>query len=177
MRKIFFLLSAAFFGFLPACNEKASTTSGEMSDAAKKNLDAFHAVAKAFETGDVSQIDSVVAKDFRDHRPYGDVIGPDSLKTLITMMKNAGTMKSEIKKELADDEYVMAWMRWTGITTVPMDGMPAGPVDMNGVEVVRFKDGKAVEHWAFMPPPPPMTNLPQQQTPSTATPSSTDKRQ
>lgn len=26
----------------------------------------------------------------------------------------------------------------------------AGSYEMNGVEVVRFKDGKAVEHWAFM---------------------------
>ena len=67
-------------------------------------------------------------------------------------------------------------MRWTGTTTVAMDGMPAGPVDMNGVEVVRFKGGKAVEHWAFMPPPAPMTNMPQQQSPS-ASPSSTDKKQ
>ena len=177
MRKIFFLISIATICFLSACNEKAATASGEMSDAAKNNLDAFHVVGKAFETGDVSQIDSVVASDFIDHRPTGDVKGTDSLKAMITMMKNAGTLKSEIKKQLADDEYVMAWMRWTGTTTVPMDGMPAGPVDMNGVEVVRFKDGKAVEHWPFMPPPPPMTNMPQQQTPSTATPSSTDKRQ
>ena len=146
--------------FFTSCND-AEKTSGP-SATAQKNLDAFHTVAKAFDTGDISQIDSVVASDFVDHRPYGDVIGPDSLKAYITMMKNAGSMKSEIKKELADDEYVMAWMRWTGTSNVAMEGMPAGPFDMNGVEVVRFKDGKAVEHWAFMPPPPPPTNAPQQ---------------
>lgn len=178
MRKIFFLISAAAISFLPACNEKASTTSGEMSDAAKKNLDAFHAVARSFETGDISQIDSVVASDFVDHTPKGDM-GRDSLKATITRMKSAGTMKTEIKKELADDDYVMGWLRWTGTLNVPMDGMPAGPVDMSGVEVVRFKDGKAVEHWAFMDAAEMMkmmSGMPQQQTPLTATPSSTDKR-
>lgn len=120
-----------------------------MSDAARKNLDAFRAVDTAFQTGDLSRIDSVVASDFVDHTPKGD-LGRDSLKAMITMMKNAGTMKSETKKVLADDEYVMAWMRWTGTSDGSLPDMPAGPYDMSGVEVVRFKDGKAVEHWAFM---------------------------
>jgi hypothetical protein len=44
----------------------------------------------------------------------------------------------------------MAWMRWTGTSDGSIPDMPAGPYDMSGIEVVRFKDGKAVEHWAFM---------------------------
>jgi len=148
MKKIFFILSAAASFLLPACNEKGSDNGG-MSEAAKKNLDAFHAVDNAFQTGDISHIDSLVASDFVDHTPKGDY-NRDSLKTMITMMKNSGTMKSEIKKELADDEYVMGWMHWTGTSNGSMPDMPAGPYDMNGIEVVRFKDGKAVEHWAFM---------------------------
>ena len=148
MKKNLFILSAAFC-FLSACNDKAPASEA-MSDVARKNLGAFHAVSDAFDTGDISRIDSVVASDFVDHRPTGDVTSADSLKAMITQMKNAGTMKSEIKKEFADDEYVMAWMRWTGTSNGSVPEMPAGPVDMNGVEVVRFRDGKAIEHWAFM---------------------------
>lgn len=148
MKKFLFILFAATICFLTACNEKAATTEG-MSDAARKNLDAFRAVDTAFQTGDLSRIDSVVASDFVDHTPKGDM-GRDSLKAMITMMKNAGTMKSETKKVFADDDYVMAWMRWTGTSDGSLPDMPAGPYDMSGVEVVRFKDGKAVEHWAFM---------------------------
>ncbi len=148
MKKFLFILFAATICFLTACNEKAATTEG-MSDAARKNLDAFRAVDTAFQTGDLSRIDSVVASDFVDHTPKGDM-GRDSLKAMITMMKNAGTMKSETKKVFADDEYVMAWMRWTGTSDGSLPDMPAGPYDMSGIEVVRFKDGKAVEHWAFM---------------------------
>ena len=29
-------------------------------------------------------------------------------------------------------------------------GMPNGPYDMKSIEVAKFKDGKAVEHWGFM---------------------------
>src|SRR6187402_926127 len=148
MKKFLFILFAAASCFLSACNTKDATTGGT-SDAARKNLDAFHAVDNAFQSGDISRIDSVVASDFVDHTPKGDY-NRDSLKTMIAMMKKAGTMKSEIKKEFADDEYVMAWMHWTGTSNGSMPDMPAGPYDMNGIEVVRFKDGKAVEHWAFM---------------------------
>jgi predicted SnoaL-like aldol condensation-catalyzing enzyme len=147
MKKIFFILSAACF-LLSACNEKDPGNGGR-SETARKNLDAFHVVDTAFQTGDISRIDSVVASDFVDHTPKGDY-NRDSLKNMITIMKNAGTMKSEIKKEFADDEYVMAWMHWTGTSDGSIPDLPAGPYDMNGIEVVRFKDGKAVEHWAFM---------------------------
>ena len=149
MKKFLFILFAAASCFLFACNTKDATTGGT-SDAARKNLDAFHAVDNAFQSGDISRIDSVVASDFVDHTPKGDVVGTDSLKAMITMMKKAGTMKSETKKEFADDEYVMAWLHWTGTSDGSLPDMPAGPFDMNGIEVVRFKDGKAVEHWAFM---------------------------
>ena len=148
MKKFLVILFVATICFLTACNEKAATSSGT-SDAARKNLDAFHAVDNAFQTGDLSRIDSVVSSDFVDHTPKGDK-GRDSLKTMITMMKKAGTMKSETKKEFADDEYVMAWMRWTGTSDGSIPDLPAGPFEMDGIEVVRFKDGKAVEHWAFM---------------------------
>lgn len=175
MKKIVFIFSVGAICFFSGCDEKGANH-GEMSDTAKKNLEAFHTVDKAFASGDISQIDSVVASDFVDHTPQGDK-GRDSLKAMITRMKNAGTMKSEIKKEFADDEYVMGWLHWTGSLNAPMDGMPAGPFDMSGIEVVRFKDGKAVEHWAFMDAAEMMKMMgPQNPTPSSSTPTSTDKK-
>ena len=174
MKKILFILFVAVSCFLLSCNEKVADSDG-MSDPAKKNLEAFQVVDKAFQTGDISMIDSVVASDFVDHTPKGDY-NRDSLKAMITKMKNAGTMKSELKKALADDEYVMGWMRWTGTTDGSLPDMPAGPYDMSGVEVVRFKDGKAVEHWAFMDASVMMKMMSSMQMPA-APPTATDKRQ
>ena len=45
----------------------------------QKNLAASNVITKAFQTGDVSGIDSVVADDFVDHTDRGDKIGRDSL--------------------------------------------------------------------------------------------------
>jgi len=108
-------------------------------------------VSDAFITGDISKIDSVVASDFIDHTDKGDM-GRDSLKAMITMMyKLTKDQKMETLKDLADDDHVFSWVRYTGTSDGSL-GMPAGPYDMTAIEVIKFKEGKAIEHWAFMEP-------------------------
>jgi predicted SnoaL-like aldol condensation-catalyzing enzyme len=150
MRK--FLL-AALAGTLcvNSCNNPA-TVAGESKDnaAAQKNIEASRAISKAFETGNTAVIDSVVAEDFLDHTERGDIRGRDSLKAMVKMVhENFKDMKSETIKDLADDEYVFSWMRFTGTSDGNMSMSP-GPYDMQMIEVAKFKDGKAVEHWSFM---------------------------
>jgi predicted SnoaL-like aldol condensation-catalyzing enzyme len=150
------------------CTDNATTAGG--SDKQQTNLEAARKVAKAFETGDVSAIDSVVADDFVDHTDRGDKVGRDSLKAMVNMIRtNFKDMKMETIRELADDEYTFQWMHYTGTSDGSM-GMAAGPFDMHGMEITKFRDGKAVEHWAYMdvaemmkmmgqqgaPPPPPI---------------------
>jgi len=168
MKKLFSLFAGAILCFLISCNNEKSTvetTAGteEESSAKKKNLEASHTVVKAFDTGDPSMIDSVVASDFVDHSEGKDQ-NRDSLKAMIVAWKaDSKDSKSEIIKELADDEYVFSWMRFTGTSSGAM-GMPAGPYNMTSIEVVRFKDGKAVEHWSFMEPREMMKMMAQQPT-------------
>ena len=122
-----------------------------MSDKTKKNIEASHVISKAFGSGDTSGIDAVVASDFVDHTDRGDM-GRDSLKAMIAMMHTMNKdMKMETIKEMADDDYVFSWMRYTGTSDGSM-GMPKGPYDMKAIEVVKFKDGLAIEHWGFMEP-------------------------
>lgn len=153
MKKIL-LTPVCFVFFLMSCNSDSkpvvvADTPGGVSAAAQKNLDAMHTVNKAFETGDVSGIDSVLASNFVDHTDKGDMNG-DSLKAGIKSMHASGKpMKMEIIKELADDNYAFAQMHFSG-TGGPGTGMPDGPYDMHSVEVVKFSNGKATEHWSFM---------------------------
>ncbi len=62
---------------------------------------------------------------------------------------NFKDMKMEKVREMADDEFVFSWMRYSGTSDGAM-GMAKGPYTMNTIEVSKFRDGKAVEHWAFM---------------------------
>jgi len=126
-----------------AAKEAAAATPSQ----AQKNLDAFHVIDKAFQTGDVSGVDAVVAADFVDHTEKGDM-GRDSLKAMIKMMAKDTSMKMTTTKEVADDDYVFSQGTYTGMG----DGksMPAGRYEIHAVEVVKFKDGKATEHWGYM---------------------------
>jgi len=138
-----------------ACNNgtESSTASappaGTDASMAEKNLTANRIVTKAFETGDPSMIDSAVASDFVDHTD-GRQTNRDSLKAMISMIKKQmPDMKTQVIKEVADNDYVFTEMRFSGTSTGDM-GMPKGtPYDFHAVQVVRFKDGKAVEHWEY----------------------------
>jgi predicted ester cyclase len=150
MKKLLIIAAGLLF-IVSACNSKKEDgDGGGMSERTKKNLKANQTVLDAFQSGDVSKIDSVVADDFVDHTDRGDW-NRDSLKSMIKMMHGSGNdMKFELKKELADDDYVMAWYLFSGTSDGSM-GMPAGPYSMNSIEVSRYnQDSKIVEHWGFM---------------------------
>lgn len=151
MKKSFIIIPVVAACFFISCNTKKETSSTTTSDKAQKNLAASHVVSSAFGSGDVSGIDAVVASDFVDHTEKGDM-GRDSLKAMITMMHSMNKdMKMETVKEYADDDYTFSWMRYTGTSDGSM-GMPKGPYDMTAIEVVKFKDGLAIEHWGYMEP-------------------------
>jgi len=150
MKKVFF---AAFVGIICICNSCTSdtaTTSSKNTEEEQKNLAANDVITKAFETGDVSGIDSVVSEDFMDHTDRGDFKGRDSLKSMVKWIHtNMKDMKMEKKREVAEGDHVWSWMHYTGNSDGSM-GMPKGPYDMDVIELSKYKDGKAVEHWAFM---------------------------
>ena len=148
------ILFAAFAGLLctfTSCDSKTeSTAMTKENTPEEKNISSFGIISKAFDTGDITGIDSVVADDFVDHRDYGEVKGKDSLKAMITTMhKNMTDMKTETVNTAANGDYVYGWMHYKGTSDGSM-GMPKGPYDMTAIELAKFKDGKAVEHWSFM---------------------------
>ena len=172
MKKFFRIGLTGLFLFCISCNDKEDHD--KMSDKAKKNLEASRSISKAFETGDPSVVDSVVASDFVDHTDRGDM-GRDSLKAMISGMKEMfPDMKMNVLRELADDDYVFSLMQFTGTSNGQM-GMPVGPYDMHAIQVVRFKDGKAVEHWEYMEPREMMKMMPQGNTDKKDTTKKTEK--
>ena len=62
---------------------------------------------------------------------------------------NFKDMKMEKIRDAADGDYVYSWMTYSGTSDGNM-GMPKGPYKMSVIELSKFKDGKAVEHWSFM---------------------------
>ena len=134
-----------------ACN---SNPDG-MSATAKKNKDVHDAIMKAHETGDFSKMGDHIAVDAVDHGGWtGEVNGLDNIVAdMKKYHEQMPDMKSETIKTLADDEYVMVWSKVNGTPKADMLAMKAGqPFSMTRVDVSKFKDGKAVEHWIFLDP-------------------------
>jgi predicted SnoaL-like aldol condensation-catalyzing enzyme len=142
MKNLLRLLSIAVCSILISCNG-----GGGMSATAKKNKDVNDAIMKAYEAGDFSKMGDYIAADAVDHAgEKGDVKGLDSIladmKRYRAMMPD---MKSTMTRSMADDEYVFTWSKTSGT-------MGGKVTEMTGVDVTKFKDGKAVEHWVFMDP-------------------------
>ncbi len=146
MKKFLFILLTGLMSLFIACNDTSKTT---VSSTTTKNLEASRAISKAFQTGDASIIDSVVASDFVDHTDRGDM-GRDSLKAMVVMVhREFPDQKTEVIKEFTDDDHVVTVVRYTGTSKGQM-GMPVGPYDMHAIHLGKFKDGKLIEHWEYM---------------------------
>jgi len=142
MKSLLFIVTFAACSFCISCND-----SGGMSATAKKNIEINDAITKAIESGDFSKMGDYIAADAVDHAgQHGEVKGLDSivaeLKRYHAMMPD---MKSTTIKTMADDEYVFTWSKVSGT----MNGQKS---EMTSVDVAKFKDGKAVEHWLYMDP-------------------------
>jgi len=171
MKRLLFLMMVTPACVLISCNDK-----GGPSAAAQKNMDAMHGITKCFDSKDFSKLGDYIAEDGIDHAgEQGDIKGLANMKAEFTKMVAAyKDSKTEVIKEIADDEYVMTWQHYTGTLTADQMGMKAGDkFDMSAMEVAKFKDGKAVEHWTFMqpadmmkmmPPPPATAAMPQADT-------------
>ncbi|GAB3551073.1 hypothetical protein GCM10027577_31090 [Spirosoma fluminis] len=114
---------------------------GPASSQRKRNLASDKVLIGVFESGDVDKLDAIIDPAFVNHAATGDRTGLDSLKTGVRRFHaRMKTVKVELKRQLSDDEYVSDWVRFLGAN-------PAMVIE--GMEVTRYVNGKAVEHWFF----------------------------
>ncbi|MGH2566421.1 MAG: ester cyclase [Ginsengibacter sp.] len=159
MKKLFLSIAIITFCFLISCNQPSSNsdTNSAATSQAEKDKAGTMAVYKAIETGDVSGLDSVIDKDAIDHSggPNGaEIKGLDSIKAMFTQMHdNMSDLKIESIANATDGDYNFDLNHMTGTTKNAFMGMPANTkIDMMSVDVVKIKDGKAVEHWGYQDP-------------------------
>ena len=110
-------------------------------------------IYKAFDDGNMNVLDQYIAKDAVDHAEMPPEIkstGLQAVKDMCKMHKAAfPDMKTKVHTIASAGDTVMAYVISTGTNSGPFMGMPATnkKIDMEGVDIIRFKDGRAVEHW------------------------------
>ena len=158
------LALASIFSFAAGCStETTETTKGAGAESVNKaNVEA---VFNSFMTGNVDGLEKLVDQNFVEHTPPPgfDVNGLENFKKWVTINHNAfPDLKMTILDIVDQGDLVMVHYNWKGTNTGDMGpDMPATnkAVDCNGVDVMKFKDGKCTEHWGYFEESKMMTQL------------------
>ncbi len=121
---------------------------------AEENKAAFRRTyEEIFNQGNSAAADELIAADFVDREEHpGNVPGPDALRTVATMLRTAfPDLHFTIEELIADGDLVAGRMTMRGTHDGPLMGVPATgrQVQQTHMHFVRFRDGKAVEHWGL----------------------------
>lgn len=154
MKKLFLASACIIICFLMSCNQSTPAANSTNAQAQTNKANTLE-VYKAVETGDVSKLGDIIDKDAIDHSgDSGDIKGIDAIKKNLADIHNHFTdLKIESIADATDGDYNFDLNRTTGTTKEAGMGMPANSkFDMTSVDVVKIKDGKAIEHWNYADP-------------------------
>lgn len=161
MKQVLFAAATVWCCVLLSCQNAANNNMADSQT--EKNKIAVRDVYQGIQTGDITKL-SVIADDAVDHAgPNGQEIkGGDNIKKMLADMHNhIKDLKVEIVADAADGDYVFTWCRMTGTAVDSSMGMAPGTnLDSKCVDVVKFKDGKATDHWCYMDPKEMMKMMP-----------------
>ena len=148
---LFFAAGLMACAFLFSCS---NSTDKATNDNLTKNKDNMTKLFAVFNTGNTADLATIVDANFVDHQPDPNITetGLEGLKQTIEMYRGSfPDLKMEVLSMTAEADVVTTHFKMTGTNTGPMGQMPATnrPMNIAGVDIVKFKDGKAVEHWGY----------------------------
>ncbi|CAN5568132.1 hypothetical protein BH20ACT18_BH20ACT18_12690 [soil metagenome] len=115
------------------------------------NIAAKEHLASSINAGKVDAAVEAFAQDAVDHDPApGQGPGRDGFKTFWTTLTSAfPDAHIEPRHEVVDDEHVVIAYTLTGTHDGEFEGIaPTGTkIEVNGIQIGRFEDGKIVERW------------------------------
>jgi steroid delta-isomerase-like uncharacterized protein len=101
--------------------------------------------------GNVDAFDDMIPPDAVDHSPFpGQPAGREGVKYIFRMLKSAfPDMRTEVHEMVAEGDRVAVRSRIVGTHQGEFMGVPASgkPVSIEGIDILRFENGKMVEHW------------------------------
>ena len=121
----------------------------EMSDAERSNSQLMRRMVDMFNTGDLPTVESPVSPDYIDHQGIGGskMYGPKGFADVVTQFRQARPrLRVTVETLTANGDHVEAKLFWC----------EPGPIDTSDsrcayekrtIEIVRFANGQAVEHW------------------------------
>ena len=133
--------------------EGAADNGGGMSMADSMKA-AYTAISAAWDAGKVDEFDKYISANSVDHNMMpGQVPGLAGMKKMAAEMKvGFPDEKSTIEGMYADSNMLVVRSTMTGTNSGPMMGMPPTNKKITGVmgiDMMRWENGKFVEHWGL----------------------------
>lgn len=157
------MVLAIVAGALVSCNISVNKAN-MVDDRATKNKAAMQRFYdEVINKHNVAMVDSLVSPDYVEHC-VDPGYTPDRnglRKGWEDFVKGYPDLNAKTNFMVADSEYVTMQYTIMGTNTGSVMGMPATgkKINVDGVDIVRFKNGKAVEHWGYMDEMKMMTQL------------------
>jgi steroid delta-isomerase-like uncharacterized protein len=108
-------------------------------------------IEECFTGGNLDLIDEMVAADGVDHQaPPGTAQGPEGLKQFLSMFRSAfPDLQATVDQVIAEGDTIAARFTMSGTHQGEFFGIPptGKRMEITGIDVVRFENGKMVEHW------------------------------
>jgi steroid delta-isomerase-like uncharacterized protein len=101
--------------------------------------------------GDLAVADDLIAEDFLDHGPMGDMRGRETFKQMVAHWRAAvPDVRCEVTNVIQNGDWIAWLLRTTGTHTGDGLGFPATGkrFEIVSVNICRLRDGKAAEHWS-----------------------------
>ena len=146
------ILAACAVFVMAGCAKKESASTDSSKNAKADSMKAaYTAMSTAWDAGKVDEFDKYITANSVDHDAMpGQKPGIAGLKEMASMMKVAyPDMKSTIDYIGVDGDILTARYHMAGTNSGPMMGMPATnkKVNVEGVDFVKWENGKFTEHW------------------------------
>ncbi len=151
--KYFSLLTLAALFFLTSCGKSGAGDSSSNAQADSMKA-AYKALTQAWNEGKQDEFDKYMSADYKAHNAMPGYDGLDGAKKMSKeLMVGYPDMNTSVEDVRIDGDILMARTRMTGTNTGAMMGMPAATnkkMDVIGLEMARWHNGKFVEGWFAM---------------------------
>ncbi len=110
---------------------------------------------EVFTQGRLDRLDDFVADDFVEHEelPPGVPQGKEAPRAMVNMLRSAfPDFRAVLEDVLQDGEKVVTRARFSGTHKGEFMGIAATnkTFDIPVIDIVEFRDGKAIAHWGVM---------------------------
>jgi predicted SnoaL-like aldol condensation-catalyzing enzyme len=109
-----------------------------------KQKDTVRKIINVFNTGNLTEVNLLFSPEYIDHQrpPWMDAIGQEEFKQIVALArKSLPNLHVTIKDLIAEENTVVARLHWNSVDT------KGKKIDRETIDILRFADGKAVEHW------------------------------